>query len=851
MYSVIKGASYILAHAPDMVIHNGTTQTTQRTIDPESEYLKNLDQSLRTYEECKSYLPNQTYIGNITPEELAGYSQPWYQQKSEYDQREGRFGEIMPEDEFIGLIAVCDVFDLVKLEKDFAASVKEKLASHKLIDASFLSVFDKGIESVEVEKLIEHEQAEAIYCEGKVVGCVKRAHDIDSSLSAHVIFENLVSKASCALSLLHLVDKNNINKEGIEYVIECSEEACGDMNQRGGGNFAKAAAEVAGFVNATGSDVRGFCAGPTHALIQAASLVKAGTFKNVIVAAGGSTAKLGMNGKDHVKKSMPILEDCVAGFAVLVSENDGINPEINIDILGRHTVGTGSSPQNVITSLTAAALERAGLKLTDIDKYSVEMQNPDITKPAGAGNVPEANYKMIGALAAMRGDIQKTQLADFVSKHGMVGWAPTQGHIPSGVPYLGFAREELLDDKIKRAMFVGKGSLFLGRMTNLFDGVSFVLQQNSKSQQTEEISEDHINKKPIAITAMGSEHGEETIYQAAQAAARKGIPVTVIGSKPFVENNLETVLVESEEAGHKKMDDLLDSQQIYAAVTMHYPFPIGVSTVGRVITPAAGRQMYLATTTGTSSVDRVEGMVKNAIYGIITAKASGVKNPTLGILNVDGARQTETALLKLKDNGYDIQFAESARADGGIVMRGNDLLTAAADVMVMDSLTGNVLTKMFSAYTTGGGYESVGYGYGPGIGENFDKLVLIISRASGAPLITGALEFAKELMDGDYKKVMEEEFAKAKKAGLEEILKGLKQNKSPEAKKEVKAPPKEVVTEEILGIEIMDLEEAVSALWEAGIYAESGMGCTGPVVLISEQNLDKAAKLLKEQKYIG
>lgn len=27
------------------------------------------------------------------------------------------------------------------------------------------------------------------------------------------------------------------------------------MNQRGGGNFAKAAAEVAGFVNATGSDV--------------------------------------------------------------------------------------------------------------------------------------------------------------------------------------------------------------------------------------------------------------------------------------------------------------------------------------------------------------------------------------------------------------------------------------------------------------------------------------------------------------------------------------------------------------------------------------------------------------------
>ena len=41
-YAVIKGASYILAHAPDMVLHNGTTQTTEITLNPDSEYLKNL-----------------------------------------------------------------------------------------------------------------------------------------------------------------------------------------------------------------------------------------------------------------------------------------------------------------------------------------------------------------------------------------------------------------------------------------------------------------------------------------------------------------------------------------------------------------------------------------------------------------------------------------------------------------------------------------------------------------------------------------------------------------------------------------------------------------------------------------
>ena len=35
------------------------------------------------------------------------------------------------------------------------------------------------------------------------------------------------------------------------------------------------------------------------------------------------------------------------------------------------------------------------MEVTDIDKFSPEMQNPDITKPAGAGDVPEANYKMM------------------------------------------------------------------------------------------------------------------------------------------------------------------------------------------------------------------------------------------------------------------------------------------------------------------------------------------------------------------------------------------------------------------------------------------------------------------------
>jgi hypothetical protein len=124
-------------------------------------------------------------------------------------------------------------------------------------------------------------------------------------------------------------------------------------------------------------------------------------------------------------------------------------------------------------------------EILDIDRYAPELQNPDITKPAGAGDVPLSNYKMIGALAAKRGEIEPKDLTDFVGGHGMTGWAPTQGHIPSGVPYLGFAREDILAGRIKNAMIIGKGSLFLGRMTNLFDGVSFVVEKNGGVEETD------------------------------------------------------------------------------------------------------------------------------------------------------------------------------------------------------------------------------------------------------------------------------------------------------------------------------------------------------------------------------
>ena len=362
----------------------------------------------------------------------------------------------------------------------------------------------------------------------------------------------------------------------------------------------------------------------------------------------------------------------------------------------------------------------------------------------------------------------------------------------------------------------------------------------------------HFGRKPkIALTGMGSEHGEENSMEAAVAAAKEGIDVYYIGT--LEAEGVTTVKVADEEEGHRKMEELLKNKEVDAAVTMHFPFPIGVSTVGRAVTPAKGREMFVATTTGTSSSDRIEGMIKNAVYGIIAAKACGKANPTVGILNVDGARQTEKALKQLKDNGYDITFAESARADGGCVMRGNDVLQGSPDIMVCDSLSGNILIKMLSSFTTGGSFEATGYGYGPGIGEGYDQLVLIISRASGAPLITGALRYAKQLLEGKVFDIAKAEFEAANRAGLKEFLEERKAAAKPAqaAEEEVKAPAKEPVTSQIAGIEIMDLEDGVKALWKQGIYAESGMGCTGPIILVSDANFEKAQEELKKAGYIG
>ncbi|MGS0764950.1 glycine/sarcosine/betaine reductase complex component C subunit alpha [Syntrophomonas curvata] len=354
-------------------------------------------------------------------------------------------------------------------------------------------------------------------------------------------------------------------------------------------------------------------------------------------------------------------------------------------------------------------------------------------------------------------------------------------------------------------------------------------------------------KVKIGLTTWGSEIAPRELVEGARLAMKRepGLQVSIIGPAP--ECDLPVYQADTEDEVHTMLETLLDGKELDGVVTMHYPFPIGVATIGKVVTPARGKEMYIASTTGTADTDRIQAMIKNAVYGIAAARADGITNPTVGILNVDGARQVERYLNTMQANGYEFSWGESRRADGGHVLRGNDLILGSVDVVVCDTLTGNILMKLFSSFNSGGDYETGGYGYGPGIGDNFNRLISIISRASGTPVIANALTYCASMADGGLNRISRMQIQKAKEAGWQMPA---APKAEAEAKEDIAPPPAKVTGEQIPGIDILELEEAMKSLWKEQVFASTGMGCTGPVILIAEEDKSKAIQILKANRYL-
>ena len=476
---VVKGVSYFLAHVPSMIRHGSKPA---REIQKDPSLLTPILEHLWSFEDAVAYPPNQVFIGNLDPDDLLHIPMPWYKHPSPNGSRWGSFGEIMPEEEFYGMMQICDEFQLLLLEKGFLKEVASKLKGHPLFTTEDIQKLDKGFTLEQIEKTLSEGNAMPVYIQGnRLVGCLQRARgggaEEDPNLTPEILMENLTARASGVLALRHLITKTGKAQE-IDYLLGCGEEAIGDRYNRGGGNLAKAIGELGGCTRATGSDVKAFCCAPAHAMILAAGLVASKVFNNVVVVGGGSFAKLGMKFQGHLRNGMPILEDVLAAIAIWVGQDDGKSPVIRLDSIGKHEISSGSAQQAILEKLVVQPLDRLGLKLTQIDKYATEMHNPEVTEPQGSGNVPRTNYRTIGSFAVMRNEIPRDELDRFVEVHGMPGFCPTQGHIPSAVPVLGHSIRKMMKGEMENTMFLAKGSLFLGRVTQLSDGISFILERN-------------------------------------------------------------------------------------------------------------------------------------------------------------------------------------------------------------------------------------------------------------------------------------------------------------------------------------------------------------------------------------
>ncbi len=471
MTAYLRAAANVLVHVPDLVRYGSKPwrEAVRKEQAPGEEFTE-----LRSFADAVDYAPNQAFIGNIAPEDLGELPTPWYENSPAGASPEGAFGEILPQDAFYALIEAADQFGLIMLDR-------ERRVPGEVGSESAAALLDgekppREYKREDISGRIERGEALPLFQDGSLIGCVRRDHESDESLDARILLENLAAKASGAYALRRLLVQEGIAPWRVEYVINCSEEAVGDRYNRGGGNLAKAIAEMAGCANAAGVDVKSFCAAPVYALVHAAALIEAGVVGNAAVVGGGSMAKLGMKAYFHLEKEIPVLEDVLGGVAFFLTGDADASPRVNLQIAGRHAAGKPSTPQGLAEALVRDPLARAGRKMGSVDKYAVELHNPEIMLPAGAGDVAAANYRMLAALAVMGGEIAREEIPGFVETRGMPGFAPTQGHIPAGVPFLGHALERMRAGRLASTMVVAKGSLFLGRMSRQADGASVLIE---------------------------------------------------------------------------------------------------------------------------------------------------------------------------------------------------------------------------------------------------------------------------------------------------------------------------------------------------------------------------------------
>ena len=285
--------------------------------------------------------------------------------------RHGRFGELMPQGEYYELLAELDQFDL-----DPARRASRRVGGRA-----------------------------SLYDGGRVVGSFAPAHAHDESLQAPFCSRTSAARRAVCTPFASCSTLRESSRSRSSTRSAAARRPWGIATSAAAARSPRRSPRRRAHARRAGRDVKAFCAAPVHALIIAAALVESGAYERVVVVAGGSLAKLGMKFQGALDHGVPMLEDVLAGMAVLVGPAGDDAPVLRLDAVGRHRIGSGSSQQALLSDIVVRPLEKLGCRITDVARYSTELHDPEITEPAGGGDVPDRNYRMLAGLAVMRGEL--------------------------------------------------------------------------------------------------------------------------------------------------------------------------------------------------------------------------------------------------------------------------------------------------------------------------------------------------------------------------------------------------------------------------------------------------------------
>jgi hypothetical protein len=217
---VVSGASQVLAHVPHLASHGSKPR---RELPKDPAVAEAFARALRSFEEALGYPPHQAYLNAIHPRDLP--ARPYPRAQAAAESRFAPAGELMPEHEMLGLMACLDQFGLIALSADTADQAAEALARHPLGKRFDLDALERA--RADVEAVAAETGNLPVAAGDGLLAAARTAQADDESLAAVVLLDNLATKATATLALLHLLERNGVDPASVDYVIGCF--AWGDL----------------------------------------------------------------------------------------------------------------------------------------------------------------------------------------------------------------------------------------------------------------------------------------------------------------------------------------------------------------------------------------------------------------------------------------------------------------------------------------------------------------------------------------------------------------------------------------------------------------------------------------------